>query len=60
MKTRDVEVVRQRISVTLPKECVDWLDGQVKARRYYNRSHAIEGLILEEMKGKKSVNHEEG
>ena len=58
MKTRDVEVVRQRISVTLPKECVEWLDQQVKARRYYNRSHAIEGLILEEMKGKKTKSEE--
>jgi Arc/MetJ-type ribon-helix-helix transcriptional regulator len=52
MKAGEVEVVRQRISVTLPKECVDWLDQQVKARRYYNRSHALEGLILEKMKRK--------
>lgn len=39
-----------RISVTLPKKLVDWIDEQVKKRIYASRSHAIEVLILENMK----------
>jgi len=44
---------RERISITLPKECVEWLDRQVEARKYFSRSHAIEVLILEAMKKEK-------
>lgn len=43
-------MARHRISVTLPKPCLDWLDGKVEDRTYANRSHAIEVLILEKMK----------
>lgn len=47
------ELVRVPISVTLPKECVDWLDRKVETRIYANRSHALEVLILEAMKNEK-------
>jgi Arc/MetJ-type ribon-helix-helix transcriptional regulator len=47
------EMVRVPISVTLPKECVEWLDRKVESRIYANRSHAIEVLILEAMKKEK-------
>jgi Arc/MetJ-type ribon-helix-helix transcriptional regulator len=48
------ELVRMPISVTLPKECVEWLDKKVESRVYANRSHALEVLILEAMRsGKK-------
>jgi Arc/MetJ-type ribon-helix-helix transcriptional regulator len=47
------ELVRVPISVTLPKECVDWLDRKVESRIYANRSHALEVLILEAMKKEK-------
>jgi len=53
MKDAVVELVRKPISVTLPSECVEWIDKQVEARIYHNRSHAIEVLILKEMKGEK-------
>ena len=43
-------MVRQRVSVTLPRDCVQWIDKKVKARVYGNRSHAIEVLILDKMK----------
>ena len=45
-------MVRKPISVTLPKECVEWLNLKVESRVYANRSHAIEVLILEAMKDK--------
>jgi metal-responsive CopG/Arc/MetJ family transcriptional regulator len=47
------ELVRVPISVTLPKECVNWLDKKVESRVCANRSHAIEVLILEAMKAEK-------
>ena len=45
-----MEMARKPISVTLPKEFVEWLDRKVATRVYANRSHAIEVLILEAMK----------
>lgn len=51
MRTEEIEMPRQAISITLPKECVDWVDEKVKERTYASRSHAIEVLILKEMKG---------
>lgn len=50
MKSEEKEMVRQAISITLPKKCVEWLDRKVESRIYANRSHAIELLILEAMK----------
>jgi Arc/MetJ-type ribon-helix-helix transcriptional regulator len=47
------ELVRVPISVTLPKECVEWLDRKVESRVYANRSHALEVLILEAMRNEK-------
>ncbi len=44
------ELPRIPISITLPKECVDWLDRKVESRVYANRSHGLELLIREAMK----------
>ena len=49
MKTEEIEMVRDRVSITLPKECIEWVDRKVEARTYHNRSHALEVLILEKM-----------
>ena len=48
------EVVRVPICITLPKECVAWLDQKVTSRAYASRSHAVEVLILDAMKKGKS------
>jgi Arc/MetJ-type ribon-helix-helix transcriptional regulator len=53
MSQQEVKEVRVPISVTLPKEAVEWLDRRVESRVYANRSHAIEVLILEAMKSQK-------
>ena len=50
MKTEEIGMVRERLSLTLPKECIEWIDRQVESRKYHNRSHAIEVLILEKMR----------
>jgi metal-responsive CopG/Arc/MetJ family transcriptional regulator len=52
MKSEDVEL-RERLSITLPKQCIEWLDGKIEARTYANRSHGIEVIILEAMKTEK-------
>jgi len=44
------DMPRERISLTLPEECVEWIDEKVKRRTYYNRSHAIEVLVIKTMK----------
>lgn len=49
-KPEEKEMARIPISITLPKECVEWLDRQVALRIYANRSHAVEVLILKAMK----------
>jgi Arc/MetJ-type ribon-helix-helix transcriptional regulator len=53
MKTEAIVMIRERLSITLPKSCIEWLDKQVEARKYFSRSHAIEVLILEAVKGEK-------
>lgn len=52
MKTEEIEMSRTRVSITLPQECLEWIDQQVEARIFHNRSHAIEVLILNEMQKK--------
>jgi metal-responsive CopG/Arc/MetJ family transcriptional regulator len=46
-------VVRERVSITLPKNCIEYLDAKIESRVYANRSHAIEVLILEAMRNEK-------
>lgn len=53
MESKVVEMVRERVSITLPKECIAWLDRKVETRTYANRSHALEVLVLEAMKSEK-------
>lgn len=53
MAFRESEMVRERLSITLPRECLDWIDQKVEQRVYANRSHALEVLILEKMRESK-------
>lgn len=53
MESKVAEMVRERVSITLPKECIAWLDKKVETRTYANRSHALEVLILEAMKNER-------
>ena len=34
-----------KVTATIDKELVEWLDGEVDKRRFRNRSHAIEYAI---------------
>lgn len=53
MENEAENLVRERVSITLPKECISWLDRKIESRVYANRSHALEVLILEVMKQEK-------
>jgi metal-responsive CopG/Arc/MetJ family transcriptional regulator len=53
MESEVAEMVRERVSITLPKECLTWIDKRIESRVYANRSHAIEVLILEAMRNEK-------
>jgi metal-responsive CopG/Arc/MetJ family transcriptional regulator len=50
---KTIEMVRERVSITLPKEVLEWIDKKIESRIYANRSHAIEVLILEAIKKEK-------
>lgn len=53
MTSKVKTVVRKRLGITLHKNCVDWLDKNVEAHKYFSNSHTIEVLILEAMKEKR-------
>ena len=53
METEVTGMVRERVSITLPKDCLTWIDRKIEGRTYANRSHAIEVLIFEAMKKEK-------
>lgn len=36
---------KQKISVTIEKTAVQWVDDEVKTGRYRNRSHAVDEAI---------------
>lgn len=37
---------RGKISVTIPRELIEWIDEMVEKRVFANRSHAVEVCIL--------------
>jgi Arc/MetJ-type ribon-helix-helix transcriptional regulator len=51
--TNENELPRQRLTISLSKEVLEWIDQQIKEGAFYNRSHAIEKCLLEKMKEKK-------
>jgi|YelNatPaOPRAMG01_1025707.scaffolds.fasta_scaffold27407_2 metal-responsive CopG/Arc/MetJ family transcriptional regulator len=41
------EMPKQRITISISKECLEWIDKQIEKRIYKDRSHAIEKLIYD-------------
>ena len=41
--------MKERITVTLDKELLDWLDKKIKEKVFANRSHGLEFLIKKKM-----------
>lgn len=48
-----IMVERERFSITMEKNLVDWLDADVKAGRYSSRARAIEARVrqVKELEG---------
>lgn len=40
------DMPKKQVTVTIPKELLEWLDGEVDKRTYADRSHAVEMAIL--------------
>lgn len=40
---------KSKISVTVDKKIVDWLDGNVKTQIFKNRSHGVELALIKMM-----------
>jgi len=44
---------KQRVTISISKDILEWIDKQVQDRTFKDRSHAIEKLIYDRMKEKK-------
>lgn len=42
--------MKQRITVTLDKEILDWIDKRIQEKVFANRSHAFEFLAMQKIK----------
>jgi metal-responsive CopG/Arc/MetJ family transcriptional regulator len=57
--------LKERITVTLDKELLKWIDGRIGLKIFANRSHAFEFLIKQEelkvlKEGKSGKDNKEG
>ena len=48
--------MKERITITVDKELLEWLDRNVASKVFANRSHGLEFLMLQKIK---EENHEE-
>jgi len=44
---------KQRVTISISKDVLAWIDRQVQDRTFKDRSHAIEKLIYDKMQEKK-------
>ena len=45
-------MMKDRITVTIDKELLEWIDEKIKQKTFANRSHGIEFLIKKKMEEK--------
>jgi len=45
-------MAKARVTISISKDVLEWIDKQVKDRTFKDRSHAIEKLIYDKMKEK--------
>lgn len=41
-----MSTMKSKISVTVDKQIVEWMDKQVETQRFRNRSHAVEVALM--------------
>ena len=44
---------KHRVTISISKDVLEWIDKQVQDRTFKDRSHAIEKLIYDKMQEKK-------
>jgi Arc/MetJ-type ribon-helix-helix transcriptional regulator len=45
--------MKAKMSVTVDKKIVDWIDEQVRTQRFRNRSHAVEVALMKYLQTEK-------
>ncbi len=45
-----MQIMKERITVTLNKDILEWVDSKVNQRVFANRSHGFEFLIADKMR----------
>jgi Arc/MetJ-type ribon-helix-helix transcriptional regulator len=53
-----MESMKSKISVTVNKEIVEWLDQNVKAQKFRNRSHGVELALMKMVQAEILDEHE--
>mgnify|MGYP001026922290 CR=1 FL=1 len=48
-----MEGMKSKMSVTVEKSIVDWIDKQVETQRFRNRSHAVEVALMKFIESEK-------
>ena len=46
--------MKERITITLDKKLLDWLDKKIEEKVFANRSHGFEFLVMEKIRDEKS------
>jgi len=53
-----MESMKSKISITVDKDIVEWLDQNVKTQRFRNRSHGVELALLRMMQAEVLDEHD--
>ena len=48
-----MEIMKAKISVTVEKKLVEWIDQQIETMRFRNRSHAVEYALAKFIESEK-------
>jgi len=48
-----MEIMKAKMSVTVERTLVDWIDEQIKTMRFRNRSHAVEVALAKFIESEK-------
>ncbi len=51
MQQSGIEIGKERITITIDKELLEWVDAKVKDKTFANRSHALEYLMRQKKSG---------
>jgi Arc/MetJ-type ribon-helix-helix transcriptional regulator len=55
MSSFNEETMRVKKTVTLPKDVVEWLESQIRERRFRDISHGLEYAVYQLMKKEKET-----